>query len=87
MSSEFQLRLFEFKCFHLFPFVFRIVLEDVKAVLIVNISTHPYADRIVSADGRILVFLFPTNTAALIKPMDQGVLMACKRLFQSILES
>lgn len=59
VSSEFQLPLFEFKFLHVCTFVLRIVPEDVKAVLIINVPAQPDVDRIVRVNGRILVFFPP----------------------------
>lgn len=57
--SKFQLSLFEYKCLHVCTFVLRVVSEDVKAVLIVSVPAQLDADRIVRADGRIVVFFPP----------------------------
>ena len=42
---------------------------------------HPHDDKLVSHDGRIKVVFLPPNTTALIQPMDQGMIMAMKRIY------
>ena len=70
-----EARNFQEKVLHIAP-------EDVKAVLLLdNAPAHPHADKLVSADGRIRALFIPPNTASLIQPMDQGVIVACKRLY------
>ena len=56
--------------------------DEVKAILLLdNAPAHPHADKLVSRDGRIKVVFLPPNTTALIQPMDQGVIMATKKLY------
>ena len=62
--------------------VLQIPPDEVKAILLLdNAPAHSHADKLVSQDGRIKVVFLPPNTTALIQPMDQGVIMATKRLY------
>ena len=62
--------------------VLHIPNEGVKAILLLdNAPAHPHADKLVSHDERIKVVFLPPNTTALIQPMDQGVIMVCKRWY------
>ena len=62
--------------------VLHIPPDEVKAVLLLdNAPAHLHADKPISRDGRIKVVFLPPNTTALIQPMDQGVIMAAKRLY------
>lgn len=57
--------------------------EDVKALLLLdNAPAHPNAEKLVSSDGKIRVMFLPPNTTSLIQPMDQGVIVSCKRYYQ-----
>ena len=62
--------------------VLHIPPDEVKAILLLdNAPAHPHADKLVSRDGRIRVVFLPPNTTSLIQPMDQGVVMATKRIY------
>ncbi|XP_003761942.1 tigger transposable element-derived protein 7 [Sarcophilus harrisii] len=57
--------------------------KDVKAVLLLdNSPVHPSAESLISNDGRIKCIFFPPNTTSLIQPMNQGVILSCKRLYR-----
>ncbi|XP_051823853.1 tigger transposable element-derived protein 7 [Antechinus flavipes] len=57
--------------------------KDVKAVLLLdNSPAHPSAESLISNDGRIKCIFFPPNTTSLIQPMNQGVILSCKRLYR-----
>ena len=62
--------------------VLHIPPDEVKAILLLdNTPAHPHADKLVSRDGRIRVVFLPPNTTSLFQPMDQGVIMATKRIY------
>ena len=62
--------------------VLHIPPDEVKAILLLdNAPAHPHADKLVSRDGRIRVVFWPPNTTSLFQPMDQGVIMATKRIY------
>ncbi|XP_063226872.1 tigger transposable element-derived protein 7-like [Bacillus rossius redtenbacheri] len=57
--------------------------EDVKALLIVdNAPSHPDTEKMCSQDGKIKCLALPPNTTSLIQPMDQGIILACKRIYK-----
>jgi hypothetical protein len=63
--------------------VLKIPSHEIKVVLLLdNAPAHPNAERLGSRDGRIKCFFLPPNTTSLIQPMDQGVIVACKRLYK-----
>jgi hypothetical protein len=43
---------------------------------------HPSADVLKSEDGRIKAMVLPKNTTALIQPMDQGIIRACRAYYR-----
>jgi hypothetical protein len=43
---------------------------------------HPSADVLKSKDGKIKAMFLPKNTTALIQPMDQGNIRACKAYYR-----
>jgi hypothetical protein len=50
-----------------------------KAVLVLDhCPAHPSSDVLKSKDEEIKAMFLPTNTTALIQPMDQGIILACK---------
>jgi hypothetical protein len=60
-----------------------VLQKDVKALLLLdNAPVHPSEDLLVSSDGKIKCCFMPPNTSALIQPMDQGVILSCKRLYK-----
>ena len=62
--------------------VLHIPPDEVKAILLLdNAPAHPHADKFVSQDGRVKAVFLPSNTTALIQPMDQGVIMTTKRIY------
>ena len=88
-NSWFTAAIFEDWFFnHFIPEVWRyqedilhIPPDKVKAILLLdNAPAHPHADRLISQDGRIRVVFLPPNTS-LIQPLDQGVIMATKRIY------
>ena len=55
----------------------------VKAVLLLdNAPAHPNAEKLVSNDGKIKCVFLPPNTTSILQPMDQGVIVACKRQYK-----
>lgn len=57
--------------------------EDIRALLLLDSSpVHPSAESLTSDDGRIKCMFFPQNTSILIQPMNQGVILSCKRLYR-----
>ena len=59
--------------------VLHIPPDEVKAILrLDNAPAHPHADKLVSRDQSCV---FDPNTTSLIQPMDQGVIMATKRIY------
>lgn len=63
--------------------VLRFHEEDVRALLLLdNSPVHPSAESLASDDGRIKCMFFPHNTSTLIQPMNQGVILSCKRLYR-----
>lgn len=63
--------------------VLRFHEEDVRALLLLDSSpAHPSAESLTSEDGRIKCMFFPHNTSTLIQPMNQGVILSCKRLYR-----
>uniref|UniRef100_F7ASD9 Tigger transposable element derived 7 n=2 Tax=Monodelphis domestica TaxID=13616 RepID=F7ASD9_MONDO len=63
--------------------VLRLDENDVKAVLLLdNSPAHPSAESLMSSDGRIKCIFFPPNTTSFIQPMNQGVILSCKRLYR-----
>jgi hypothetical protein len=52
-------------------------------LLLDHCPAHPSADLLISKDGKIKVMFLPKNTAALIQPMDQGIIRACKVYYHS----
>lgn len=62
--------------------VLKLPADEVKALLILdNTPAHPNVYKAVSNDGKIRCMYLPPDTL-LIQPMDQGVVVACKRLYQ-----
>ncbi|XP_006913955.1 tigger transposable element-derived protein 7 [Pteropus alecto] len=63
--------------------VLRFHEDDVRALLLLDSSpVHPSAESLISEDGRIKCMFFPHNTSTLIQPMNQGVILSCKRLYR-----
>ncbi|XP_032957201.1 tigger transposable element-derived protein 7 isoform X1 [Rhinolophus ferrumequinum] len=63
--------------------VLRFHEEDVRALLLLDSSpVHHSAESLTSEDGRIKCMFFPYNTSTLIQPMNQGVILSCKRLYR-----
>ncbi|XP_057603334.1 tigger transposable element-derived protein 7 isoform X2 [Hippopotamus amphibius kiboko] len=63
--------------------VLRFHEEDVRALLLLDSSpVHPSTESLTSEDGRIKCMFFPHNTSTLIQPMNQGVILSCKRLYR-----
>lgn len=63
--------------------VLRFHEEDVRALLLLdNSPVHPSTESLTSEDGRIKCIFFPHNTSTLIQPMNQGVILSCKRLYR-----
>uniref|UniRef100_A0ABI7WVL1 Tigger transposable element derived 7 n=1 Tax=Felis catus TaxID=9685 RepID=A0ABI7WVL1_FELCA len=63
--------------------VLRFHEEDVRALLLLDSSpVHPSTESLTSEDGRVKCVFFPPNTSTLIQPMNQGVILSCKRLYR-----
>jgi hypothetical protein len=61
--------------------VFKFSDDQIKELIILdNALVHPDIKNVFSKDGKIKCLALPPNTTALIKPMDQGVIMTCKRI-------
>ncbi|UYV67098.1 hypothetical protein LAZ67_4003879 [Cordylochernes scorpioides] len=59
----------------------RVAPDQVKALLLVdNSPAHP--TELISNDGNIKCKLLPPNTTSVLQPMDQGVIVAFKRLYK-----
>ncbi|KAG0720049.1 Tigger transposable element-derived protein 7 [Chionoecetes opilio] len=56
--------------------------DRVRALLLDNAPTQPVESELVGDKGRIRVMYLPPNTTSLIQPMDQGILVAMKRLYR-----
>ena len=61
--------------------VLRIVLEEVKALLLDNTPAHPDAVKHVSDDGEIRTMVLPPKTTSIMQPMNLGVIASCKRFY------
>ena len=67
---------------HYLENVLRIAPEEGKALILLdNAPAHPDADKLVSADGKVLMFILP-NTTLIMQPMDLGEIVSCKRPYQ-----
>lgn len=65
--------------------VLKIPADDVKALLLVdNAPSHPQSQKLCSPDGKIKCMALPPNTTSLIQPMDQGIILACKRKYKKL---
>lgn len=63
--------------------VLRFHEEGVRALLLLDSSpVHPSTELLSSEDGRIKCMFFPHNTSTLIQPVNQGVILSCKRLYR-----
>ncbi|XP_029077073.1 tigger transposable element-derived protein 7 [Monodon monoceros] len=63
--------------------VLRFHEEDVRALLLLdNSPVHHSTESLTSEDGRIKCMFFPHDTSTLIQPMNQGVILSCKRLYR-----
>ena len=61
----------------------KIPLDRVKALILLdNAPAHPVESELVGHHGRIRCLFLPPNTTALIQPMDQGIIVATKRLYR-----
>lgn len=58
--------------------------KNVKALLLLDKAlVHPSTDLPKSKDVKIKCLFLPPDTSSLIQPMDQGVIVTCKRLYRS----
>ena len=65
----------------LFQYIQERLGDDREAVLLLdNCAAHPDVEELVSENGRIAAKFLPPNVTSLIQPMDQGVLVALKRI-------
>ncbi|XP_045101464.1 tigger transposable element-derived protein 7-like [Portunus trituberculatus] len=63
--------------------VMKVSREQVRALILLdNAPAHPPASELVAKHGRIRVKFLPPNTTSLIQPMDQGIIVAFKRLYR-----
>ena len=63
--------------------VMKVSRDHVRALILLdNAPAHPPASELVAEHGRIRVKFLPPNTTSLIQPMDQGVIVAFKRLYR-----
>ena len=73
---------------HFVPYIQERLGDDREAVLLLdNCAAHPDVDELVSENGRIAAKFLPPNVTSLIQPMDQGVLVALKRIYKKKLLS
>jgi hypothetical protein len=57
--------------------------EQFEALLILdNASAHTDIETMTSKDGKIKCLALPPNATALIQPMDQGIIITCKRIYK-----
>ncbi|KAG0726965.1 Tigger transposable element-derived protein 7 [Chionoecetes opilio] len=56
--------------------------DRVRALLLDNAPAHPVESELVGDKGHIRVLYLPPNMTSLIQPMDQGIIMAMKRLYR-----
>lgn len=57
--------------------------EEVKCLLILdNAPAHPSENILRSEDGNFNSMFLPKNTTSLIQPMDQGIILATKRIYR-----
>jgi hypothetical protein len=56
-------------------------LEEKTLLLLDYCPAHPSADVLKSKDGKIKVMFLLRKTTALIKPVDQGIIRACKACY------
>lgn len=59
-----------------------IMFDLVKAPLLDNVFAHQSASNLVADNGHIWTKFLPQDTSPLIQPMDHGVTVATKRLYQ-----
>jgi hypothetical protein len=57
-------------------------LEEKALSLLDQCPAHPSADVLKSKDEKIKAMFLPKNTTALIQPMDQGIIFACKAYYR-----
>ncbi|KAK3891446.1 hypothetical protein Pcinc_004667 [Petrolisthes cinctipes] len=63
--------------------VMKVSRDRVRALIFLdNAPAHPAASELVAEHGRIRVKFLPPNTTSLIQPMDQGIIVAFKRLYR-----
>ena len=61
----------------------KIARDRVKALILLdNAPAHPAKGQLVGYHGRIRCLFLPPNTTSLIQPMDQGIIVATKRLYR-----
>jgi hypothetical protein len=57
--------------------------KSAKALILLdNAPDQPSTDSLKSKNGKIKYMFLPPNTSSLIKPMDQGVILTCKRSYR-----
>lgn len=62
--------------------VLKLDSEEVKALFLLdNEPAHPSTDKLISDEGKIRVMFLLPNTTSIIQPKDQGVIVACKKLY------
>ncbi|XP_022913914.2 tigger transposable element-derived protein 7-like [Onthophagus taurus] len=57
--------------------------DDVKCLLLLHNSlAHPSENVLRSEDDKFICMFFPKNTTSMIQPMDQGIILATKRIYR-----
>lgn len=57
--------------------------QETRALLLLdNAPAHPSETILVTQDGKYTCMFLPKNTTSLIQPMDQGIILATKRLYR-----
>lgn len=57
-----------------------IPLEEMKCLLILD-NAHSSENILCSEDGNFSCMFLPKNTTSLIQPMEQGIILATKRIY------
>jgi hypothetical protein len=58
--------------------------ENVTALLLLDKALAlPSTDLLRSKDGKIKCLFLPPDASFLIQPMDQGIILTCKRLYRN----
>ena len=60
-------------------------IEYKVLLLLDNAPAHPSKEVLKSRDGKVVVIFLPPNTASVIQPMDQGILVGLKKRYKKFL--